>query len=153
MGRITSPIAGVGGNIVDLRQDVLHGLFTIYLVVDLTACDLRIDKFKDIIKSIAEDTGLALSVDTYHPVARNPEKKNILVILIGSDKPGIIASIAKTLGNYKANIEFAKNIGREGLFPCAPLAEGKTGSARISQYETGIPTASFPGAAGQGQAE
>lgn len=35
IGGITSPIARVGGNIVDMRQDVLHGLFTIFLVVDL----------------------------------------------------------------------------------------------------------------------
>jgi phosphoserine phosphatase len=116
VGNITTPIASAGGNIVDLRQDVLHGLFTIYMVVDLTDCELRIDAFKDIIKSIAEDTGLQLSVDTYHPIARNPEKKNILMILVGYDKPGIIASISQTLGNYKANIEFAQNIAREGIF-------------------------------------
>lgn len=116
VGSITTPIASAGGNIVDLRQDVLHGLFTIYMVVDLTDCELRFDAFKDIIKAIAEDTGLTLSVDTYHPVARNPEKKNMLIILVGSDKPGIIASVAQTLSNYKANIEFAKNIGREGIF-------------------------------------
>ncbi len=116
VGNITTPIASAGGNIVDLRQDVLHGLFTIYLVVDLTDCELRFESLKNMIKTIAEDTGLKLSVEPYHPVARNPEKKNILMILIGSDKPGIIASISQTLGNYKANIESSKNIGREGLF-------------------------------------
>ncbi|MEJ2053763.1 MAG: ACT domain-containing protein, partial [Calditrichaceae bacterium] len=46
VGGITEPIASAGGNIVDLRQDVLHGLFTIYLVVDLTDCEIRIDAFK-----------------------------------------------------------------------------------------------------------
>ncbi|MEJ2055540.1 MAG: hypothetical protein P8X42_16615, partial [Calditrichaceae bacterium] len=56
------------------------------------------------------------SVDNYHPVARNPETKNILIILVGSDKPGIISSAAQILGNYKANIEFANNIAREGIF-------------------------------------
>ena len=116
VGSITTPIAEAGGNIVDLRQDVLHGLFTIYLVVDLSNCEIRIDDFKNIINAIAEDTGLTLTVDNYHPVARNPEKKNLLIILVGPDKPGIIASIAQTLGNYKANIEFAKNVGREGVF-------------------------------------
>jgi phosphoserine phosphatase len=116
VGRITNPIASAGGNIVDLRQDVLHGLFTIYLVVDLTDCDLRIDPFKELIKSIGEDTGVELTVDNYHPVARNPEKKNILIILVGPDRPGIIASIAQTLGNYNANIEFAKNVARENIF-------------------------------------
>lgn len=116
VGSLTNPIASAGGNIVDLRQDVLHGLFTIYLVVDLTDCDLRIDAFKELIKSIGEDIGLELTVDKYHPVARNPEKKNILIILVGPDRPGIIASIAQTLGNYNANIEFAKNIARENIF-------------------------------------
>jgi phosphoserine phosphatase len=116
VGNITTPIAAKGGNIVDLRQDVLHGLFTIYLVVDLADCELRFESLKEMINTIAEDTGLRLSVEPYHPIARNPEKKNILIILIGGDKPGIIASISQTLGNYKANIESAKNIGREGLF-------------------------------------
>lgn len=116
VGKITNPIASAGGNIVDLRQDVLHGLFTIYFVVDLTECNLRLEKFKQLIESIGEDTGLVLTVDNYHPIARNPEKKNILIILVGQDKPGIIASIAQTLGNYKANIEFAKNVARENIF-------------------------------------
>ena len=116
VGKITNPIASAGGNIVDLRQDVLHGLFTIYFVVDLTECNLRLEKFKQLIGSIGEDTGLVLTVDNYHPIARNPEKKNILIILVGQDKPGIIASIAQTLGNYKANIEFAKNVARENIF-------------------------------------
>jgi phosphoserine phosphatase len=116
VGNITTPIAAKGGNIVDLRQDVLHGLFTIYLVVDLADSELRFESLKEMINTIAEDTGLRLSVEHYHPVARNPEKKNILIILIGGDKPGIIASISQTLGNYKANIESAQNIGREGLF-------------------------------------
>ena len=116
VGKITNLIASAGGNIVDLRQDVLHGLFTIYFVVDLTECNLRLEKFKQLIESIGEDTGLVLTVDNYHPIARNPEKKNILIILVGQDKPGIIASIAQTLGNYKANIEFAKNVARENIF-------------------------------------
>ncbi|MBN1407692.1 MAG: hypothetical protein JW956_07885 [Calditrichaceae bacterium] len=116
VGSITNPIAAAGGNIVDLRQDVLHGLFTIYLVVDLSDSKLRLEKFKELIKSIGEDTGLGLTVDNYHPVARNPEKKNILIILVGRDKPGIIASIAQTLANDNANIEFAKNIARENIF-------------------------------------
>ena len=43
VGNITTPIAAKGGNIVDLRQDVLHGLFTIYLVVDLADSELRFE--------------------------------------------------------------------------------------------------------------
>jgi len=68
------------------------------------------------IAGIAEQTGLQLTVDTYSPIARNAEKENLLAILVGADRPGIISKISATLGAYKANIEFAKTIGREGVF-------------------------------------
>jgi len=113
---ITSPIAGAGGNIVDLRQDVLHGLFTIFMVVDLSASDLGIDQFTRMVERIGEETNLNLVVDKYAPVARNPAKTNVLLILVGADRPGIIASISDALSKYKINIEFAKTVAREGIF-------------------------------------
>jgi phosphoserine phosphatase len=116
VGRITTPIAQAGGNILDLRQDVLHGLFTLYMVVDLSGCSLRIEGLKTMVQQLSEDTGLQLAVDKYFPVARNPEKRNILVILIGKDQPGIIASVSETLGKYKSNIEFSQTVAREGIF-------------------------------------
>jgi len=116
IGRITSPIAQVRGNVLDLRQDVLHGLFTIYMVVDLADSSVEYDAFATIVQEIADDTGLKITVDRYTPVPRNPEKRNLLVICVGMDKPGIIAASSKMLGQYNANIEFAQSIGREGIF-------------------------------------
>lgn len=116
VGRITAPIAAVGGNIVDLRQDVLHGLFTIYLVVDLSSGTLTPANLQTILNDISKDTGLSLSVDRYTPVARAPDKKSLLMILIGHDRPGIVATSSKMLGKYNANIEFSQTIGREGIF-------------------------------------
>lgn len=116
VGRITSSISKVGGNVLDLRQDVLHGLFTVHLVVDLSRTELRVDDFRDLIQRLGEDTGLALTVDKYVPVARQPGKRNILAILIGNDQPGIIAAACEVLGKHEANIEFAKTVAREGVF-------------------------------------
>ncbi len=116
VGKITSEIAAHKGNIVDLRQDVLHGLFILYAVVDLSESILRTEEFSGIIKQLGEDTGLTLQVEKYNPIARNPDKKNMLLILVGADKIGIIASISQLLGKYGINIEFARNIGREGVF-------------------------------------
>ena len=116
VGSITAPIGKAGGNIVDLRQDVLHGLFTIYMVVDLSETDLRLDDLSAMAKEIGEDTGLVLSVDKYLPVARSPNQNNILLILVGADRPGIIASVSETLGKHRANIELAQTIAREGVF-------------------------------------
>jgi len=116
VGSITTPIAQAGGNIVDLRQDVLHGLFTLFMVVDLTQCSLRIDEFRKIVRDLGEDTGLTLSVDKYFPIPRNPDQKNMLLIIMGNDQPGIIASISKLLSKYEINIEFSQTIAREGFF-------------------------------------
>jgi phosphoserine phosphatase len=116
VGQITAAIARAGGNIVDLRQDVLHGLFTIYMVVDLADRDLGPNGFQSMIAEIAEETNLAITVDRYTPVPRGPQKKNVLMICIGRDKPGIIAASSEMLGKYNANIEFSQTIGREGVF-------------------------------------
>ena len=116
VGSITTPIAKAGGNIVDLRQDVLHGLFTIFMVVDLSETGLHLDELSKMVSTIADDTNLEMTVERYSPVARSPEKKNLLLILVGKDAPGIIAAISESLSRYDINIEFAKTIAREGIF-------------------------------------
>lgn len=116
VGKIAAPIAHAQGNIVDLRQDVLHGLFTFHMVVDLTDSQLDLAAFEATLAEISDETGLQISADPYSPAPRSPDKNELLVILIGKDKPGIIATSAEMLGKYNSNIEFAKTIGREGVF-------------------------------------
>ena len=60
VGQITAPIARARGNILDLRQDVLHGLFTIYLVVDLSGSQLTAKKLQTLIDQIGQQTGAVL---------------------------------------------------------------------------------------------
>ena len=114
--QVTKPIAGVSGNILDLRQDVIHGLFTVFLVVDLAQCKLPIDRFKELVAEIAEDTGLDLAIDKYTPVPRSSDRKNLLLILVGRDKPGIVSRISEQLSHYRVNIEFSQMIARAGVF-------------------------------------
>ncbi len=114
--RIAAPIAAVNGNILDLRQDVLHGLFTIYLVADLSDADITQAEFTRLTEKISDETGLRLIVDKYVPVPRPPKKVNLLLVLLGHDRPGIIAAISEALKRYSINIEFSQMIGREGVF-------------------------------------
>jgi len=116
IGGITSPIARVGGNIVDMRQDVLHGLFTIFLVVDLRQASNSPEEFRSLLERISEQTGVRLYMEKYAPVARSAEKANILVTLVGRDKPGIIAAISEKLGAYNINIEISEMVAREDVF-------------------------------------
>jgi len=114
--RIAAPIAAVKGNILDLRQDVMHGLFTVYLVVDLAEAEIRIPEFTKLVDKIADETGPTLFMDKYVPVARQPSKVNMLMVLLGHDRPGIIAAISEGLKRYTINIEFSQMVAREGVF-------------------------------------
>ena len=116
VGAITSPISRVKGNIVDMRQDVMHGLFTIYLVVDLAKAEVPVKEFRGIIEKISADTGIKLSIDKYAPVPRGVDRKNMLVTLVGKDKPGIIAAITEKLATYNINIEVSDVVARENIF-------------------------------------
>ena len=114
--KITTPISAVQGNIIDLRQDVLHGLFTVFLVVDLSAASVSVEEVQALVSGISEETGLDLRMDRYQPVARSAEKRNMLMILLGRDRPGIIAAVAEILKTYNINIEFSDMVAREGIF-------------------------------------
>lgn len=114
--KITTPIAGIKGNIIDLRQDVLHGLFTIFLVVDLAETTESLEAVEQLVAEIAEETGLDLALDKYTPVARSAEKKNLLMIMVGRDRAGIIATVSEILSTYRINVEFSQMIARESVF-------------------------------------
>jgi ACT domain-containing protein len=114
--QITTPIAGIGGNVMDLRQDVLHGLFTVFLVVDFGGSDASADEIEHLAGAIAGQTGLDLRVEKYQPVARSAERVNLLLILVGRDRPGIIAAVSECLSSYRVNIELSQMIARERIF-------------------------------------
>lgn len=116
IGRITSPISKAGGNIVDMRQGVLHGLFTIYMVVDLSTAGVTVKEFKELVGRVSADTGLRLTMDKYTPTPRSGERKNMLLTLVGKDKPSIISAISEKLGRYNVNIESAAVVARENIF-------------------------------------
>jgi len=86
MGEGQQPLAG--GNIVDLRQDVLHGLFTIMLVVDLAGTEIRIEDFTGMVRQIGEDTGLELSVDNATWSLYNTFTANVVSTVVPELSPG-----------------------------------------------------------------
>ena len=116
IGRITSPISKAGGNIVDMRQGVLHGLFTIYMVVDLGMAGVTVKEFKELVGRVSTDTGVRLTMEKYTPIPRTGERKNMLLTLVGKDKPSIISAISEKLGRYNVNIESAAVVARENIF-------------------------------------
>lgn len=114
--QITHPIADARANVVDMRQDVLHGLFTLFMLVDLTESALSAEQFRAVVAAIGEETGLSLAVDNYQPVPRRSDRRSLLVVLVGGDKPGVIARTSALLSSYRVNIEFMRTVARSGVF-------------------------------------
>lgn len=114
--QITTPVAELGGNVIDLRQDVLHGLFTVFLVVDFSATEATHPEIEQLVARIAAQTGLDLRLDRYQPVPRSAERTNLLLVLVGRDRPGIIAAVSEVLRSYRVNIESSQMIARESIF-------------------------------------
>lgn len=114
--QITTPIAELGGNVVDLRQDVLHGLFTVFLVVDFAASEASQAEIEQLVATITAETGLDLRLDRYQPIARSAERTTLLLVLVGRDRSGIIAAVSEVLRSYQVNIELSQMIARESIF-------------------------------------
>jgi predicted amino acid-binding ACT domain protein/phosphoserine phosphatase len=114
--QVTRPIADARANIVDMRQDVLHGLFTLFMLVDLAESTVSPEQFRALVATIGEETGLSLAVDPYQPVPRRSDRRSLLVILVGGDKPGVIARTSALLSSYRVNIEFMRTVARAGVF-------------------------------------
>ncbi|MEA2101713.1 MAG: ACT domain-containing protein [Thermodesulfobacteriota bacterium] len=116
VGEISFAIADIGGNIVDLRQDVMHGLFTIYLVVDLGGADTDMDGLRGLVTRLNDDTGLDIQVERYKPSPVVSRPSNMLLILLGNDRPGIISMVTETLRGYRINIQSSQMVAREHVF-------------------------------------
>jgi phosphoserine phosphatase len=116
VGRLAGAVAGLGGNIVDLTQNVSHGLFSVFFLVDLSGSKATEKDLRDAMAAAAAETGLRLHVDRFAQAPRSAERKGMLLILLGPDRPGLIASMAQTLGKYGINIEMSTNVSREGVF-------------------------------------
>jgi len=147
--RITAPVAKIGGNIIDLRQDVLHGLFTLFMVVDLAQASLPEEELPALVARLSAETGLDLRLDPYQPAPHLGERRLLLLVLLGRDRPGIVAAVTGLLKTYNINVELADMIAREGvflmelmvdMFHCAIPLENLRKELRQRMGELGIDT-------------
>jgi phosphoserine phosphatase len=115
VGKLAGAVSELGGNIVDLHQNVTHGLFSVFFLVDMPAGG-TISQLRLAVDGVAAQTGLALHVASFEQARRSPERKAMLLVMLGPDRPGLIASMAQTLGRYRINIESSSTVARQGVF-------------------------------------
>ncbi len=109
---MTSTVAEMDINIVDVEARAIRGVFTIFLVVDIDAAGCTYEEFKRAIDGCAVNFDLGVRVEPYEAGRRKVNKHMMLLTLMGADRPGIVAEVSLELSRSGFNIEHAKMIAR-----------------------------------------
>ncbi len=125
---ITKQLAKDNVNIVDIEQSVIHGLFSMFMLVDISK---SISPIKDIQNklhnySIKQAIDVRLIPFSEYDGRKNTGERNIQrIIIFGKDMPGIVASISMALSNINLNIERIKMIARGDLLAMELFVDSK----------------------------
>jgi len=115
---ITSKLAENNLNIIDIEQSVIHGLFSMFMLVDFSNSKRNIDEIKGQIYDSAKNVGVDLTItprSEYGYEDDSNERDIIKITIIGKDKPGIVAAVSRKLFELDLNIERIKMIARGDL--------------------------------------
>jgi len=116
---ITTPLADNRVNIVDIDETTRYGLFSIFMLLDLSTSKLGYDKLKKILQNIVDKLSMSLlcmPLSEFTELKRPKIKQIQTITVLGADKPGIVAGISNELRRQNINIERIKMIAREELF-------------------------------------
>lgn len=109
---ITSVLAQMGINIVDIEARAIRGLFTTFLVVDIDDAQCTYQEMLAAVNSCAGDFDLGVRVEVYESGRRKVDKHMMLLTVMGADRPGIVAETSGELAQNGFNIENVKMIAR-----------------------------------------
>lgn len=119
VAKITKEIANKNGNIVDIEQSVIRGLFSMFMVVDLENSKTNRKQLSSKLKKLAEKLKVDITTEPYkkYDGVNHTEKKQTLykLTIMGKDKPGVVAKISDAIYSSNANIENIKMIARGEL--------------------------------------
>jgi phosphoserine phosphatase len=135
---VTSIISDTNGNIIDMEEDVFHGLFSIFLTVDLTGAKISGSQFIAKMQAVAHQAGLQIIAEKQQFMPRLKAKRMIRLVLIGADHPGIVSGATFVLANNGVNIEGARMISRGGLFAMEMDLDWSSSAASRASIERSV---------------
>ncbi|MCG6909109.1 MAG: phosphoserine phosphatase SerB [Deltaproteobacteria bacterium] len=109
---VTSVLAGLKINIVDVEARAVRGHFTMFLVVDMSTSDIGYEEMMKAVEPVGADFNLGLRVEPYEEGRRIVNKHLMLFTLMGRDRPGIVAGVSGIFSEKNINIETIKMIAR-----------------------------------------
>ena len=123
---ITRKIADIDANIVDIEQNVIRDLFSMFMLVDLGGSHMKYAEFSESQKKLAKKLNIGITTTPYSEYtgetqSRKHELQNVTIM--GKDKPGIVSKISQTMYAEGVNIERIKMIARGDLLVMEMLAD------------------------------
>ncbi|HEX54983.1 MAG: phosphoserine phosphatase [Candidatus Altiarchaeales archaeon] len=126
VAEISGRLAENNVNIVDIEQSVIHGLFSMFMLVDVSKSEVSINELKCQLYNTAEKMGLDLNfipISEYEYEEEGDAEGIYKITIFGKDKPGIVASLSKRLFELGLNIEHIKMIARGNLLAMDMLVD------------------------------
>lgn len=101
-------------NIVDIEQNVIQGLFAMFIVGDIKKCPISLIELKKELDDTAEEFGLNIQVSPFQK--QKKVRKNLYTLqVLGEDRVGLIHGITKILHRYGINVKKANATARDNL--------------------------------------
>ncbi|MFQ5975375.1 MAG: phosphoserine phosphatase SerB [Candidatus Hydrothermarchaeales archaeon] len=108
VAEITSLLSKYNINIVDIQQNVIQGLFLMFLIADLSTGTLTQGELERKLKKKSRELKLEIEttpVSEYKDYRKATPKDLYVITVLAKDRPGIVADISSILAELKVNIE------------------------------------------------
>lgn len=128
VAEITEGIATANANIVDIEQNVIHGLFSMFMLIDISNSNSGFGKICADLLRVGKRLNLEISITPFGEYRKDnsAEEKSLQAITImGVDKPGIVAGVSKSLYEVGINIERIRMIARGELIAMEMIVNSK----------------------------
>ncbi len=111
---ISKVLADNNVNIVDIEQNVLQGLFVMFIIGDAERCKVSIKELKKQLEEKGRELGVHVHLTPF--VKPKQKEKDLYVItVLGKDRVGIVRDITKILLEHNVNIERTTLTARDKL--------------------------------------
>jgi len=118
---ISNELAKNGVNIIDIQQNVLHGMFSMFMVAEIKGPDLTLVKIKKILRK--KEKALEIGVEKLGEHRKKKEKELYVIVVLARDRVGIVADISSILFELGINIEKTSLTARGDLISIEFVAD------------------------------
>jgi len=111
---ITEVLANANINIVDIEQNVFHGIFMMFIVGDIEKAKLSVEDVKKELEEAGKKIGVQVYLSPFEKIDPK-QKRRYVITVIGKDRVGIVRDVSKILFSHGVNIEKTNLTARDQL--------------------------------------